>query len=94
MIKVDNGRFFKQLFLLVCVNQMASALFRLTAAAGRSVIVANTFGSCALIVVLVLGGFILSRGREGTTSTHLVVRSLLLIYIFLNNKIFAVSSAR
>ncbi|XP_031127767.1 pleiotropic drug resistance protein 1-like isoform X1 [Ipomoea triloba] len=57
----DAGRFFKQLFLLICVNQMASALFRLTAAAGRSVIVANTFGSCALILVLVLGGFILSR---------------------------------
>ncbi|XP_022863103.1 pleiotropic drug resistance protein 1-like [Olea europaea var. sylvestris] len=57
----DAGRFFKQLLLLICVNQMASALFRLMGALGRNIIVANTFGSCALLTVLVLGGFILSR---------------------------------
>ncbi|KAK2446080.1 pleiotropic drug resistance protein [Trifolium repens] len=53
--------FIKQYFLLVCINQMASALFRFIGAVGRNVIVANTFGSFALIVILVLGGFILSR---------------------------------
>jgi hypothetical protein len=42
---------------------MASALFRFIGAVGRNVIVANTFGSFALIVILVLGGFILSRGE-------------------------------
>ncbi|XP_075488332.1 pleiotropic drug resistance protein 1-like [Primulina tabacum] len=57
----DVGRFFKHLLLLICVNQMASALFRFVGALGRNIIVANTFGSCALITVLVLGGFILSR---------------------------------
>ncbi|PHT40516.1 putative pleiotropic drug resistance protein 7 [Capsicum baccatum] len=40
---------------------MASALFRLIAALGRNIIVANRFGSCALFIVLVMGGFILSR---------------------------------
>ncbi|KAF3618071.1 Pleiotropic drug resistance protein 3 [Capsicum annuum] len=57
----STSRFFKQLFLLICFNQMASALFRLIAALGRNIIVANTFGSCALFIVLVMGGFILSR---------------------------------
>ncbi|XP_004501294.1 pleiotropic drug resistance protein 1-like [Cicer arietinum] len=54
-------RFIKQYFLLVCINQMASALFRFIGAVGRNIIVANTAGSFALIVVLVMGGFILSR---------------------------------
>ncbi|PKI43561.1 hypothetical protein CRG98_036053, partial [Punica granatum] len=39
---------------------MASALFRFLAALGRNVIVANTFGSFALVTVFVMGGFILS----------------------------------
>lgn len=55
------GRFFKQYLLLLLVNQMASALFRFIAALGRNMIVANTFGSFALAVLLLLGGFILSR---------------------------------
>ncbi|KAF3650989.1 Pleiotropic drug resistance protein 1 [Capsicum annuum] len=59
--EADTGRFFKQLFLLICLNQMASGLFRFIAALGRNVIIANTFGSCALLIVLVMGGFILSR---------------------------------
>ncbi|CAN4128179.1 unnamed protein product [Withania somnifera] len=59
--EAEVGRFFKQLFLLICLNQMASGLFRFIAALGRNIIVANTFGSCALLIVLVMGGFILSR---------------------------------
>ncbi|KAL1532447.1 transcription factor, variant 2 [Salvia divinorum] len=55
------GRFFRQMLVLFCMSQMASALFRLMGALGRNIIVANTFGSCALLTVLVLGGFILSR---------------------------------
>ncbi|WCJ30205.1 ABC transporter G family member 39 [Euphorbia peplus] len=54
-------RFFKQYVLLLCTNQMASGLFRLMAAVGRNIIVANTFGSFALLAITVLGGFILSR---------------------------------
>ncbi|XP_058223773.1 pleiotropic drug resistance protein 1-like isoform X1 [Rhododendron vialii] len=55
------GRLFKMYLLLLCVNQTASGLFRLIAALGRNMIVANTFGSFALLAILVLGGFILSR---------------------------------
>ncbi|XP_058002043.1 pleiotropic drug resistance protein 1 [Hevea brasiliensis] len=54
-------RFFKQYLILLFTNQMASGLFRLMAALGRNIIVANTFGSFALLAILVLGGFILSR---------------------------------
>ena len=43
---------------------MALGLFRFMAAIGRDMIVANTFGSFAILAVLVLGGFILSRGKE------------------------------
>ncbi|KAL8189296.1 hypothetical protein R6Q57_028862 [Mikania cordata] len=54
-------RFIKQYFLLLAVNQMSSALFRFIGALGRNMIVANTFGSFALLLVFVLGGFVLSR---------------------------------
>ncbi|XP_042426984.1 ABC transporter G family member 36-like isoform X1 [Zingiber officinale] len=54
-------RLFKQYLLLLAVNQMASGLFRFVGAAGRNMIVANTFGSFAMLVLLVMGGFILSR---------------------------------
>ncbi|KAM7480400.1 hypothetical protein LguiA_028613 [Lonicera macranthoides] len=55
------GRFFKQYLLLLLINQMASALFRFIGAVGRNMIVANTFGSFALLVLFALGGFVLSR---------------------------------
>lgn len=55
------GRLFKMYLLLLFINQMASGMFRLIGALGRNMIVANTFGSFALLGVLVLGGFILSR---------------------------------
>ncbi|KAJ7966133.1 Pleiotropic drug resistance ABC transporter [Quillaja saponaria] len=55
------GRFFKQYFLLVCINQMASALYRMVAALGRDVVVASTVGAFAFLVVMVLGGFVISR---------------------------------
>ncbi|KAL7166193.1 hypothetical protein ACSBR2_036971 [Camellia fascicularis] len=56
------GRLFKMYLLLLFTNQMASGMFRLIGALGRNMIVANTFGSFALLGVLVLGGFIMSRG--------------------------------
>ncbi|CAN0919779.1 ABC transporter G family member 40 [Linum grandiflorum] len=40
---------------------MASAMFRFIAASGRTMIVANTFGSFALLALFALGGFVLSR---------------------------------
>ncbi|KAL4626335.1 hypothetical protein ACB092_05G088900 [Castanea dentata] len=54
-------RLFKQYLLLLLVNQMASALFRSIATIGRNMIVANTFGSFALLILFALGGFILSK---------------------------------
>ncbi|RVW53909.1 Pleiotropic drug resistance protein 1 [Vitis vinifera] len=56
-------RFFKQYLLLLCIHQMASGLLRLMAALGRNIIVASTFGSFALLLVVVLGGFVLSKGN-------------------------------
>lgn len=64
LIKFCGSRFFKQFILLLCISQMANGLFRLLAAVGRSPVVANTFGSAALLVLFVLGGFILSRGES------------------------------
>ncbi|KAL8260853.1 hypothetical protein R6Q59_024902 [Mikania micrantha] len=54
-------RFLKHYLLLLLVNQMASALFRFIGAMGRNMIVANTFGSFALLLIFALGGFILIR---------------------------------
>ncbi|KAH7845345.1 hypothetical protein Vadar_000884 [Vaccinium darrowii] len=62
----DVGRLFKMYLLLLCINQMASGLFRLLAALGRNMIGANTFGTFALLAVLVMGGFILSRDNIKT----------------------------
>ncbi|CAL5444031.1 unnamed protein product [Camellia sinensis] len=55
------GRLFRQYLLLLLVHQMASGLFRFIGAVGRNMIVANTFGSFALLMFFTLGGFILSR---------------------------------
>ena len=43
---------------------MASALFRAIGAMGRNMIVANTFGSFALLLLFALGGFILAKGNN------------------------------
>lgn len=55
------SRFFKQYLILLLVNQMSSGLFRFIGALGRNMIVANTFGSFALLLVFALGGFVLNR---------------------------------
>ncbi|KAF3332106.1 ABC transporter G family member 44 [Carex littledalei] len=57
------GRFFKQYLLLMLVNQMASGMFRFMASLGRDTVVANTLASFALVVTLVLSGFILSHDK-------------------------------
>ncbi|TVU03324.1 hypothetical protein EJB05_51147, partial [Eragrostis curvula] len=54
-------RFFKQYLLLLALNQMSSALFRLIAGIGRDMVVSHTFGPLALLAFQTLGGFILSR---------------------------------
>ncbi|CAN4099865.1 unnamed protein product [Withania somnifera] len=54
-------RFFCQFLLYLSLHQMSIGLFRVMAALGRNMIVANTFGSFAMLVVMALGGFVLSR---------------------------------
>ncbi|KAB2073018.1 hypothetical protein ES319_A07G056600v1 [Gossypium barbadense] len=54
-------RLFRQYFILLLVNQMSSGLFRFIAASARNMIVANTFGSFALLILFALSGFILAR---------------------------------
>ncbi|KAJ3670859.1 hypothetical protein LUZ60_008285 [Juncus effusus] len=55
------GRLFRQYLILLAVNQMSSGLFRFIGGLARNMIVANTFGSFALLIMMVLGGFILSH---------------------------------
>ncbi|KAL6573648.1 hypothetical protein OROHE_002107 [Orobanche hederae] len=64
VIKFDPnvGRFAKQYLILLLINQMASALFRMLGALGRTMILANTFGGFALLILFALGGFVLARG--------------------------------
>lgn len=83
------GRCFRYFLVLVCTNQMASGLFRFIAALGRNIIVANTFGSCALVTVFVLGGFIVSRGN---TSLDNQIACLLDCKCYSNFKIVYLSS--
>ncbi|KAL1557394.1 transcription factor [Salvia divinorum] len=56
------SRLLKQYLLLLFVHQSASALFRFIGSAGRNMIVANTFGLFALLLLFALGGFVLARG--------------------------------
>ncbi|XP_034687784.1 ABC transporter G family member 31 isoform X2 [Vitis riparia] len=54
-------RFFRFLFVLFSTHQMALGLFRVMAASARDMIVANTVCSFALLVVLLLGGFLIPK---------------------------------
>ncbi|KAG6497045.1 hypothetical protein ZIOFF_044931 [Zingiber officinale] len=55
------GRFFRQFLALFLVHQVSLSLFRFIAAAGRTMVMANTFGTFALLIVFVLGGFVVSK---------------------------------
>ncbi|XP_050232688.1 ABC transporter G family member 32 isoform X2 [Mercurialis annua] len=54
-------RFFRQFLLYFSLHQMSISLFRVIGSLGRNMIVANTFGSFAMLVVMALGGYIISR---------------------------------
>ncbi|RDX69081.1 ABC transporter G family member 32, partial [Mucuna pruriens] len=56
-------RFFRQFLLFFFLHQMSIGLFRLIGSLGRNMIVSNTFGSFAMLVVMALGGYIISRDR-------------------------------
>ncbi|KAI6679422.1 hypothetical protein NL676_033303 [Syzygium grande] len=57
----DITRFFRQFLLYFFLHQMSIGLFRVMGSLGRNMIVANTFGSFAMLVVMALGGYIISR---------------------------------
>ncbi|KAL6501902.1 transcription factor [Orobanche gracilis] len=54
-------RLAKQYLLLIFFQQQALSLFRLIGTVGRNMIIANTFGLFALLLLFALGGFVLSR---------------------------------
>ena len=54
---------FRHYLLLVLLSQMAFGMFRFIAALGRNMVVASTFGSFAQLILIALGGFVLSRGK-------------------------------
>ncbi|AES98592.2 ABC transporter G family member 31 isoform X1 [Medicago truncatula] len=56
------GRFFRYIFILFVVHQMALGLFGMMASIARDMVLANTFGSAALLIIFLLGGFIVPKG--------------------------------
>ncbi|KAL3532403.1 hypothetical protein ACH5RR_005924 [Cinchona calisaya] len=54
-------RFLRQFLLFFFLHQMSLSLFRLIGSLGRNMIVANTFGSFAMLIVMALGGYVISR---------------------------------
>ncbi|KAH7554031.1 hypothetical protein JRO89_XS12G0099400 [Xanthoceras sorbifolium] len=55
------GRFFRFMFLLFSLHQMALGLFRMMASLAQDMVIANTFGSAALLIIFLLGGFIIPK---------------------------------
>ncbi|KAK7396652.1 hypothetical protein VNO78_17807 [Psophocarpus tetragonolobus] len=55
------SRFFRQFLALFCIHQMALSLFRFLAAAGRTLVVANTLGALSLQLIFLLGGFVIAK---------------------------------
>ncbi|XP_031487459.1 ABC transporter G family member 42-like [Nymphaea colorata] len=59
----DAERFFKQFLLTFVLQQMAAGLFRLIAGVCRTMILADTGGALVLLLIFLLGGFTIPRGR-------------------------------
>ncbi|KAI5071150.1 hypothetical protein GOP47_0013401 [Adiantum capillus-veneris] len=57
----EAHRFFQQILLLFCTSQMALGMFRLLGAVGRSLVIASSFGTFALMVLFLMGGFLVAR---------------------------------
>ncbi|OMO57995.1 ABC-2 type transporter [Corchorus olitorius] len=53
-----------------CLHQMSIGLFRVMGSLGRNMIVANTFGSFAMLVVMALGAYIISRASVNEFLGH------------------------
>eukprot|EP01018_Ginkgo_biloba_P026506 Gb_37007 [translate_table: standard] len=54
-------RFIRHFLLLFLLHNMSLSLFRLMAALGRNIIIANTMAAFTLLAVFILGGFVISR---------------------------------
>ncbi|XP_015873783.3 ABC transporter G family member 31 [Ziziphus jujuba] len=57
------ARFFRYMLALLSVHQMALGLFRTMAAVTRDMVIANTFGSAALLIVFLLGGYLIPKAK-------------------------------
>uniref|UniRef100_A0A803P5A5 ABC transporter domain-containing protein n=1 Tax=Cannabis sativa TaxID=3483 RepID=A0A803P5A5_CANSA len=55
------SRFFKQFLAYFCLHQMALSLFRFMAAIGRTLVLATMEGTFIMLMILVLGGFVISK---------------------------------
>lgn len=62
-LPINCFRFFRFMLLLFALHQMALGLFRTIAALARDMIIANTFGSAGLLIIFLLGGFIIPKGK-------------------------------
>ncbi|KAL8476450.1 hypothetical protein ACS0TY_028932 [Phlomoides rotata] len=57
------GRFFRQFLTFFCTSEMALGLFRFMSAVARTLTAAITLGTFSLLVVFVLGGFVVAKGK-------------------------------
>ncbi|KAL1161231.1 hypothetical protein V6Z11_A07G119600 [Gossypium hirsutum] len=57
------GRFFRFILVQFVVHQMAIGLFRTIASLARDMVIANIFGSAALLLVFLLGGFVIPKDQ-------------------------------
>ncbi|KAA3458581.1 ABC transporter G family member 31-like [Gossypium australe] len=63
------GRFFRFILVQFVVHQMAIGLFRTIASLARDMVIANTFGSAALLLVFLLGGFVIPKDMHQISAT-------------------------
>jgi len=57
----EASRFFRAYLLLFLMHQLSSSMFRLIAGLCRTMVVANTGGTFALLIIFMLGGFIIPK---------------------------------
>lgn len=62
-LRFHFSRFFRQYLLLCLVHLMSSSMFRAIAGLCRTQVVANTGGTLALLIIVMLGGFIIPRQK-------------------------------
>ncbi|KAL5545908.1 hypothetical protein UlMin_005595 [Ulmus minor] len=55
------SRFFKQLLAFFSLHQMGLSLFRFVGAVGRTQVIANTLGIFTFFILILLGGFVISK---------------------------------